>query len=204
MKKITLLFISIFIIVNFQYVKANTLDAKNWLNVEIDKIISLYKDESIDSKTRLYAIEETINKSFAGTGIARFVVGNVWKETPEITQKEFVKLFKQHLYLTIGSLMQGYSSQTYKLIDSRHDNNKGVYLIDMEIKHNDQKTLVTWRVKESKDKYYIIDLIVADISLIITKRAEFSSMLKKVDGNLEELNILLIKQNLESYNKLVN
>ena len=100
--------------------------------------------------------------------------------------------------------MQGYSNQTFELVNSKQDKNKGVYLIDMEISHNEQKTTITWRVKESKDKYYVIDLIVADISLVVTKRAEFSSMLKKVGNNLEELNNILNKQNSESYNKLIN
>ena len=78
------------------------------------------------------------------------------------------------------------------------------YLIDIEIEQNEQKTIVTWRVKESKNKFYVIDLIVADVSLVVTKRAEFSSMLKKVDNNLGELNNLLKDQNLQSYNKLIN
>ena len=79
-----------------------------------------------------------------------------------------------------------------------------VNLIDMEISHNDQKTIVTWRVKEAREKFYVIDLLVADISLVITKRSEFSSMLKKVNNNLAELNILLKNQNVESYDNLVN
>ena len=99
--------------------------------------------------------------------------------------------------------MQGYSNQTFTVIDSREDKNQGVYLIDIEIEQNEQKTLVTWRVKESKNKFYVIDLIVADVSLVVTKRAEFSSMLKKVDNNLKELNTLLEEQNLQSYNKLI-
>ena len=100
--------------------------------------------------------------------------------------------------------MQGYSNQEYELTDSRNDKNEGVYLIDMEIRQNDQKTMVTWRIKESKTRFYVIDLIVADISLVYTKKDEFKSLLKKVDNNLAELNMLLKKQNIESYNNLVN
>ena len=100
--------------------------------------------------------------------------------------------------------MQGYSNQNYQLVDSHEDKNQGVYLIDMEIEHSDQVTEVTWRVKQSKDRYYVIDLLVADISLVITKRAEFNSMLNKVNNDLSELNVLLIKQNSESYNNLIN
>ena len=204
MKKIIILLIPLIITLNSKYINANPNNVQNWLNTEINKIIDLYRDENIDNITRLNAIEVAINKNFAGTGIARFVVGGVWKESSEDDQKEFIKQFKKHLYLTIGSLMQGYSNQTFTVIDSKEDKNQGVYLIDIEIEQNDQKTLVTWRVKESKNKFYVIDLIVADVSLVITKRAEFSSLLKKADNNLKKLNTLLEEQNLHSYNKLIN
>ena len=100
--------------------------------------------------------------------------------------------------------MQGYSNQTFTVINSKEDKNQGVYLIDIEIEQNEQKTIVTWRVKESKNKFYVIDLIVADVSLVVTKRAEFNSMLKKVNNDLNELNSLLEKQNNESYKRLIN
>ena len=198
--KITLLLI----LITFNYAKASPSDAQKWLDTEITKIINLYKNQNVDNINRLNAIEEAINKNFAGTGIARFVVSNVWKDSSKETQQKFVKLFKQHLYLTIASLMQGYSDQSFKFIEAKEDKNQNVYLIDMEIEYNDQKTTVTWRVKESNEKYYVIDLLVADISLVVTKRAEFNSMLKKVNNDLNELNLLLEKQNNESYERLIN
>ena len=46
----------------------------------------------------------------------------------------------------------------------------------MEIFSDTGSVVVTWRVKESKDRFFVIDLIVADISLVVTKRSEFNSM----------------------------
>ena len=60
---------------------------------------------------------------------------------------------------------------------------------------------VTWRVKKSKDRYFVIDLLVADISLVVTKRSEFNSMLKKIGYNLKEFNIKLIEQKVETKEK---
>ena len=63
------------------------LKAKNWLDSEISKIIELYKDDNSPIEIRLDAIEQAINKSFAGTGIARFVVGKVWDQSTELAQQ---------------------------------------------------------------------------------------------------------------------
>ena len=74
----------------------------------------------------------------------------------------------------------------------------------MEIYNDTGSLIVTWRVKKSKERYYVIDLLVADISIVVTKRSEFNSMLKNVNYNLNELNIILKKQNETSYQKLIN
>ena len=46
--------------------------------------------------------------------------------------------------------------------------------------------------------------MVADISLVVTKRSEFNSMLKNVDYNLLEFNKILYDQNNESYKKIID
>ena len=75
-------------------------------------------------------------------------------------------------------------------------------LVEMEIFSDTGSVVVTWRVKESKDRFYVIDLIVADISLVVTKRSEFNSMLKKVDNDLSKFNEVLSDQNEMSYQKI--
>ena len=74
----------------------------------------------------------------------------------------------------------------------------------MEIKSDTGKFLVTWRLKKSKDRYFVIDLLVADISLVVTKRSEFNSMLKTIDNDLNAFNDILRSQNELSYSKIFN
>ncbi len=200
-KNLTHIFLLFFVLFYANNSFANSSDVKNWLKNEIDQIINLYKNDDISAEVKLNAIKETINKSFAGKSIAKFVVGNKWDEASEEVRNNFVELFKEHLYLTVGSLMQSYSNQTYELIEAV-EVKKGLFKIDMELTFNEQKTLVTWGVKQHKNKYYVMDLIIADISLMRAKRSEFSSVLKK--KSLNELNIILKDQNLESYNNLIN
>ena len=148
-------------------------------------------------------IEQTINENFAGTGIAKFIAGNAWTKASKETKKNYVKSFKRHLALNIASMMQGYSDQKYELSSSKIDKNK-VILVNMEIFSDTGSVVVTWRLKESKNRLFVIDLLVADISLVVTKRSEFNSMLKNVDYNLEEFNSILDNQNEESLQKIIN
>ena len=178
-------------------------EASNWLKKEIDTILKLYQNENLPNENRFLIVEQTINNNFAGAGIAKFVSGISWNSANKKTKKEYIKNFKRHLALNIASLMQGYSNQKYSLINSKYDEKNKVSLIDMEI-YSDANTIqITWRVKKSKSRYFVIDLLVADISLVVTKRSEFNSMLKNVNNNLAEFNKKLASQNEISYQKII-
>ena len=200
MHRIKILFVFlIFISLN---VKAN--EAKNWLNKEIGIIISAYQNNDLPNENKFLMVENTINNNFAGTGIAKFVAGKSWNGASKEVKKEYIKLFKRHLALNISSMMQGYSDQEYQLTNSSYDENNKVTLVDMEIFSDTGSIQVTWRVKKSKDRFFVIDLLVADISLVVTKRSEFNSTLKTVDYNLFEFNKKLLSQNESSYQKIKN
>tara|TARA_B100000676_G_C17974545_1_gene785325 strand:- start:13 stop:618 length:606 start_codon:yes stop_codon:yes gene_type:complete len=179
-------------------------DSSDWLKKEIDKILISYQNVDLPNENRFLMIEQTINNNFAGTGIAKFVAGEAWSKASKETKKEYVKNFKRHLALNIASMMQGYSNQKYQLSESKIDEKNKIILIDMEIFSETDSLVVTWRVKKSKDRFFVIDLIVADISLVVTKRSEFNSMLKNVDYNLSKFNEILFNQNSESYQKIIN
>jgi ABC-type transporter MlaC component len=179
-------------------------EVSNWLSNEINTIISAYKNENLPNENKFLMIEQTINNNFAGTGIAKFVAGKSWGEASRKTKLEYVKIFKRHLALNIASMMQGYSDQNYKLVNAKYDEKNKVTLIDMKIFSETGSIQVTWRVKKSKDRFFVIDLLVADISLVVTKRSEFNSTLKNMNYNLEEFNIKLLEQNEISYQKLIN
>jgi len=179
-------------------------EAKNWLNKEIEIIISAYQNNNLSNENKFLMVENTINNNFAGTGIAKFVAGKSWNATSKEVKIEYIKLFKRHLALNISSMMQGYSDQQYKLTNSSYDEKNKVNLIDMEIFSDTGSIQVTWRVKKSKDRFFVIDLLVADISLVVTKRSEFNSMLKTVDYDLSEFNKKLLSQNESSYQKIIN
>ena len=183
-------------------VKAN--EAINWLNKEVEIIISAYQNENLPNENKFLMIEQTINNNFAGSGIAKFVAGKSWNGASKEVKKKYIKLFKRHLALNISSMMQGYSDQKYQLTNSSYDEKNKVTLINMEIFSDTGSIQVTWRVKKSKDRYFVIDLLVADISLVVTKRSEFNSMLKTVDYNLSKFNKKLLSQNESSYQKIIN
>ena len=178
-------------------------EASNWLKIEIDKILIAYQNPDLPNQNRFLLIEQTINNNFAGKSIAVHVAKKSYKNAKKETRNEYIKLFKRHLALNIASLMQAYSNQKYKLLDSRYDEKNQVNYIDMQITMDNGTILVTWRVLKHQERYFVIDLIISNISLVETKRSEFNSMLKTVDYNLTTFNKKLANLNKISYQKII-
>ena len=182
MKKIYIILLFFLICTN---AKANNVST--WLGNEIDSILNAYKNDSLTKIEKFNYIENTVNDNFAGTGIAKFVAGKAWATADQETK------------------MKWYSGQSYSFVNIIEDDQYKVIIVDMEIKDetSSMSMIVRWRIKQSKEKYYVIDLLIADISLIITKRSEFNSALKKNDYDLKIFNNILKEQNEISYSKIV-
>ena len=118
-----------------------------WLQTEIDTILNIYKNQNLSEAEKFQSIENTINKNFAGAGIAKFVAGKAWSTANKEKKKNYINLFKKHLALNIASMMKGYSDQTYLLISTKKDNTNDIFLIDMEIQNETNSILISWRVK---------------------------------------------------------
>ena len=87
MHRIKILFV--FLIFTSFNVKAN--EAKNWLNKEIDIIISAYQNTDLPNENKFLMVENTINNNFAGTGIAKFVAGKSWNGSSKEVKKRIYK-----------------------------------------------------------------------------------------------------------------
>ena len=52
---------------------------------------------------------------------------------------------------------------------------------------------VDWRVGKKKDRFVILDIIIEGISLAITQRSEFVSVIDQNEGNIDQL-ISMLKE----------
>ena len=66
-------------------------EAVNWLKIEVDYILNVYKNNDFSKEEKFEYIENTINKNFAGSGIAKFVAGKAWATADKETKKALIK-----------------------------------------------------------------------------------------------------------------
>jgi phospholipid transport system substrate-binding protein len=135
------------------------------------------------SNTEITEIERYNNfkqlylSSFDNYYISRFVLGRYWKTIDKGIQKQFVDSFNKYIVATYAPKFKGWEG-TFKAVDSLLENN--YYNVKMDILNEDGPTLkMMWKMYLNKNKEFkILDVNIDGVSMLVTQRAEFLSVIK--------------------------
>ena len=109
--------------------------------------------------------------------ISRFVLGRHWKTIDKNIQKRFVESFNNYVVATYAPKFKGWEGQV-KAVDSVLENN--YYNVITNIINKDGPILkLQWKMYLNKNqKFKILDVNIDGVSMLVTQRAEFSSVIK--------------------------
>jgi phospholipid transport system substrate-binding protein len=123
--------------------------------------------------------------------ISRFVLGPHWAKASAQQQQNFKRVFEDYLVASYADSFKSYGGDDFKI--ARVDNSgPGTALVTtlVKIQKKDGSKApaeIEWRLKGMK----IVDVSVENVSMSITKRNEFSSILQsngnKIDGLIQQL-----------------
>ena len=93
--------------------------------------------------------------------------------------------FQNYLTKTIYNLSNSTTSGEIELIDIVLNDN--VYQINSKIKEGRNSINLYWKVASINSSFKILDVIVENTSYFVTKKSEFSKILRKNKGDLRKL-----------------
>ena len=133
--------------------------------------INLSESERIVNFRNLYL------DSFDNYYISRFVLGQYWKRLDSNMRKQFVESFNNYIVTTYAPKFKGWEG-TFKATDSLLENN--YYNVKMNVLNKDGPTLkFMWKIYLDKNKdFKILDVNIDGVSMLVTQRAEFMSVIK--------------------------
>ena len=133
--------------------------------------INLSESERIVNFRNLYL------DSFDNYYISRFVLGQYWKRLDSNMKKQFVESFNNYIVTTYAPKFKGWEG-TFKATDSLLENN--YYNVKMNVLNKDGPTLkFMWKIYLDKNKdFKILDVNIDGVSMLVTQRAEFMSVIK--------------------------
>lgn len=159
-----------------------------------EKAINTLTDESIGQQEKESRFGKLFDDNFDIPSISRFVLGKYWKSATTTQKKEFIVTFRNYVVKTYSSRFNEYTGEKLTLINSENESNPKLFIVHTALNREDAPPIkVDWRVGLKKDRYVILDIIIEGISLAITQRSEFTSVIDQNDGNVDNL-IKLLKE----------
>jgi len=151
--------------------------------------------EVLDKKAplteRLTRFRQLFQADFDGPGIARFVLGRYWRTASEQEQQEYMKLFEDYVIFVYGTRLSNFNGETFKVRGSRTDESGTVVSTDIISPSGEPPIKVDWRLVADKGAFKINDVIIEGISMMVTQRSEFASIIQRHGGQVGGLLALM-------------
>jgi phospholipid transport system substrate-binding protein len=115
------------------------------------------------------------------------VLGRFWRQATDQQKAEFRKLFEDYVVKSYANRLSQYSGETLSIKETR-PSEEGEVLVTSQIdRPNGPPVRIDWRCRAEGENYKIIDVVVEGISMAITQRQEFASVIQNSGGNVQAL-----------------
>ena len=141
------------------------------------QVIEKVSNVNLSESERIVNFRNLYLDSFDNYYISRFVLGQYWKRLDSNMRKQFVESFNDYIVTTYAPKFKGWEG-TFQAVDSLLENN--YYNVKMNVLNKDGPTLqFMWKIYLDKNKNFkILDVNIDGVSMLVTQRAEFMSVIK--------------------------
>ena len=124
--------------------------------------------------------------------ITRLVVGRYWRKANDAQKQAFSTVFEQHIIKVYTSQLGVYRDERVEVRNVAARTDKDTIVGTEVMRNADPPLRIDWLVRESDGQYRIIDVAAEGVSMMTTKRSEFSSVIARdgMDGLIEQLEAL--------------
>ena len=128
---------------------------------------------------RRAALRTLIRKSFNLELTSQFVLGKFWNRATLAQRADFQDLFTEYLLNNYARHIGSYKAETLVVVASNLVGDQDV-LVETSVESAEGSTNPVWRVRASDSgQYMIIDVSVDGVSLALTQRREFASVVNR-------------------------
>lgn len=150
-------------------------------------------DTSASDQQKEQRFRKLFNESFDVPAIGRFVVGRYWRGASEADRAAFLDVFEDVMVQRFLPLLTENSDERFQIGTVTPDSrNPDMAIIASQIPRAEGEPYkVGWRIREKGDQYQILDIVAEGVSMVITLRSEYASVLKSSGGKISKLTAAL-------------
>ena len=164
----------------------NPADAVAFMNQLWDRALELL-NKKVDPAIKQARFRELFRAYFDCPGIARFVLGRYWRNASAEEQQEFVRLFEDYVAFVYTARLSNLGGETFRVRGSRSDGDAVILSTDVISPGNAPPLRIDWRLITDNGAYKINDIIVEGVSMMVTQRSEFASVVQRNGGQVRGL-----------------
>ena len=168
---------------------ADSLDAAGAFIQDFgDRAVNALTEEGLATKVLRARFRDLYDEGFDAKAISRFVLGRYWKKTTKDERTEFMALFNKFVIQTYSAKFRHYSGETFEVTGTQPEGNN-VFIVASRVLQpsGDPPITLSWRVSKTNGSYRIYDITVEGVSMAITQRSEFSSVIRNGGGKIAAL-----------------
>ena len=150
-------------------------------------------DASVPSEERKARFRQLFRENFDISAIGRFVLGRYGRGASKPVLEEFFSTFEDVMVERFAPQFAGYGETRFQIGTVRRLENRNQYIVSSAITPPGKENSVNidWRLHYKNDRFAVLDIVGEGVSMALTLRAEYGSVLKSSGGKVEQLIALL-------------
>jgi phospholipid transport system substrate-binding protein len=161
--------------------------AHDFISNLAQKGIGFLSNKDLNEEKRAEEFRKLLHDNFDMKTIGRFSLGTYWKTSTEDQRKEYLKLFEEMIINVYSRRFGEYNGQKFEVREARAEGDSDAIVSSAIIPEQEPEVKVDWRVREKDGKLKVVDIMVEGISMSLTQRADFASVIQRGGGDIEVL-----------------
>ena len=149
---------------------------------------------NVPEVSRQARFRELFRDDFDLPGIGQFVLGRYWRVATPQEQKDFLGLFQEYLVRAYSARLGQYGGEPFQVTGAR-PNGAETIVTSQIIRSNGAPIAVDWYLITQGGHLKITDVYVGGVSMKVTQRDEFASIIQRNGGRVAAL-IAQLRQKL--------
>lgn len=152
-----------------------------------DDAVKVLSDNSLSEDQRQAEFRRLLVEGFNIDWVGRFVLGRFWRTASEAQRREYRRLFEDFIIAAFARRLGDYAGETLSIGKIRKLSEKSAIVSSLIIRRQGEPVRVDWRLGRFRQRWRILDIMVEGISIAISQRQEFASVIRKNGGTVESL-----------------
>ncbi len=151
--------------------------------------IQVLQDDSGSLAQRETLFRALLVEGFDLNLIGRFVIGRAWKSADKYQRESYLRAFGEFIVHKYSAMLGGYAGETMTVVSEQTSGKKDILVHTRIDRPSGPPIEAHWRVRSQGGAQRIIDVMVEGISMAVTQRAEFKSVIQRhgIDGLIQIL-----------------